>query len=242
MEGFLRPTRRPYRMLERRTIADRTGARILAAARALLSAPGGVGAFTVDAVARAARVTRMTVYHHFGSKTGLVEAMFDSLAIVRLGIPRLVAALDLPDPYATLDAFIATFADVWQRDRVLIRRLQGLAAVDPEFGAVWRDRHERRRVGLRLVVARARRGKRPSRRQQDQLTDLLYALIAFETFDVIAGPKRRLRTVVPLVRRLARDALATSAIPPARSWPDPRAPRATRAPRRRSPRPPRAGR
>src|SRR5688572_28831803 len=134
--------------------AERTRARIVRAARALLSAARGMEAFTIESVARKAGVSRMTVYHQFGSKTGLIEAVFDSLAIVRVGVPRLVAALGLDDPGETLAAFVGVFAEVWQADRAVIRRLQGLAALDPEFARVWRTREERRREGLRAIVAR----------------------------------------------------------------------------------------
>ncbi len=50
---------------------------------------GGLFGFTVDAVAREAGVARMTVYYQFGSKAGLLEAIFDSLA-VRGGAEELV--------------------------------------------------------------------------------------------------------------------------------------------------------
>src|SRR5690348_8744600 len=100
---------RPYRMGVRQAAAEETRARIVAAARAMLAAPGGIGAFTVDAVAKEAGVARMTVYYQFGSKTGLIEAVFDSLAIVRTGVPRLIAALALPEPADTLAEFVRTF-------------------------------------------------------------------------------------------------------------------------------------
>ncbi len=49
---------------------------ILQAACQLL-ASGGFSAFTIDTVARAADVSRMTIYNQFGSKAGLLEAIFD---------------------------------------------------------------------------------------------------------------------------------------------------------------------
>ncbi|MFI5231354.1 MAG: hypothetical protein ACHQSE_02460 [Gemmatimonadales bacterium] len=48
------------------------------------------------------------IYHQFGSKTGLIETVFDSLAVVQVGVPRLVAALNLDDPLTTLDVFVQT--------------------------------------------------------------------------------------------------------------------------------------
>ena len=206
-------TPRRYRMRLRLETSEATRARVLAAARALLSSRGGMVAVTIDAVARKAGVSRMTVFHQFGSKTGLVEAVFDSLAIVRTGVPRLVSALALADPRETLAAFVTTFAEVWQEDRVVIRRLQGLAAIDPEFARVWQRREERRREGLRTIVSRLLAAPRaPARRNRlqgdrDLLTDVLYAIIAFETFDTIAGPKRRFESIALTVHELALAAL-----------------------------------
>lgn len=202
-------TPRPYRMQARQVAAAATRARVVAAARRLLSAKRGIAAFTIDAVASEAGVARMTIYHQFGAKTGLIEAVFDSLAIVRTGVPRLVAALELAEPLDTLAEFVMTFADVWQTDRAVIRRMQGLAATDPEFARVWHRREERRRDGLRTIVGRiaARRGRRAAAYDIDILTDVLFALIAFETYDVIAGPRRRLDAIAPVIRQLALKAL-----------------------------------
>ncbi|HEU4641175.1 MAG TPA: helix-turn-helix domain-containing protein [Gemmatimonadaceae bacterium] len=205
---------RPYRMGVRQAAAEETRARIVAAARAMLAAPGGIGAFTVDAVAKEAGVARMTVYYQFGSKTGLIEAVFDSLAIVRTGVPRLVAALALPEPADTLAEFVRTFAAVWQEDRLVIRRLQGLAALDPEFSRVWHAREGRRREGMREIATRVAAGRgrgrgrtRPRALDVDTATAALYAVVAFETFDAMAGAERAFEDVAPIVHQLARKTL-----------------------------------
>src|SRR5438034_7095657 len=76
---------RPYRLGQRQVAADETRSRILNAARAQLETEVS---FSIDAVARRADVARMTVYYQFGSRRGLLEALFDDLA-VRGGIPQL---------------------------------------------------------------------------------------------------------------------------------------------------------
>src|SRR2546422_6186455 len=72
-------TPRPYRLGRRQAAVDQTRARILKAARALLVARGNTD-FSIEAVARRARVTRATVYQRFGSRPNLLEALFDDLA------------------------------------------------------------------------------------------------------------------------------------------------------------------
>src|SRR2546428_10724667 len=66
---------RPYRLGRRQAAVDRTRARILTAARALLVARGNTD-FSIEAVARRARVTRATVYQRSGSRPQLLAAPF----------------------------------------------------------------------------------------------------------------------------------------------------------------------
>jgi AcrR family transcriptional regulator len=198
---------RPYRLGRRREAAEETRARIIAAARELLSASGGVSGFTIDSVARQAGVARMTVYHQFGSKQGLLEALFDSLAASG-GMEHLADAFRRPDPLEALDAFIAAFGRFWASERLIHRRLHGLAAIDPEFEPAWRARQGRRREGLRVLVGRLlkRRG-RPSLKAIVRGVDVLYTLTSFETFDTLAGDARTPEEVTPVVQRLARAAI-----------------------------------
>ncbi|HEX2034207.1 MAG TPA: helix-turn-helix domain-containing protein [Chloroflexota bacterium] len=199
---------RPYRLDRRRAAAEETRARIVAAARELLTAGSGVTGFTGDAVARRAGVARMTVYYQFGNKLRLVEAVFDSLA-VRSGAGELVAAIQHPEPRQGLTDFIAAFARFYAADRPIIRRLRGLAALDPDVEVVWRERAERRREGLRALLERlAARHGRPSPQGLDVVVDVLYTLTSFETFDTLAGDTRSVEEIAPLVQRLAHAALS----------------------------------
>src|SRR5438132_14256903 len=68
---------RPYNLARRRAAAAQTRARVLEAARELIMASSVPP--SIDAVAAQAGVARMTVYYQFGSKAGLLEALFDEL-------------------------------------------------------------------------------------------------------------------------------------------------------------------
>ncbi len=201
-------TPRPYTLGKRQAAAEETRAQIVAAARDLLAAKAGAAGFSIDAVARAADVARMTVYHRFGSRAGLLEALFDDLAERGEIAQRLPAAFAEPEPLAALDAFVAAFARFWTADRLLIRRLHALAALDPEVGAGNQAREERRRQAARVVLGRlSDRYGRPAPDRLDEAADLLFTLTAFETLDILAGPARSPLDVVPRVQRLARAAL-----------------------------------
>jgi AcrR family transcriptional regulator len=203
-------TSRPYRLGRRQAAVDRTRARILKAARALLVTRGG-GAFSIDAVAGRARVTRVTVYQRFGSRSKLLEALFDDLAR-QGGMWDLADAFRQPDPDEALARFVTTFARFWTAHRPIHRRLLALAALDPGLERTLRARQEWRRQGLRVIVGRLReRSGGPPAGAQDETIDALFALTGFETFDLLAGPKRTPAQVAPIVLRIARAYLGLAA-------------------------------
>ncbi len=198
---------RPYRLGQRQANTEQTRARIITAARELLISSDSFSGFSIDAVARQADVARMTVYHQFGSKIGLLEALCDSLASYG-GMEQLALAFRRPEPHEALDEYIMVFGRFWQSDRLVTRRLRGLAALDPDFEQVIRTRDERRRKGLRVIIGRfAEKYGRPAPASLDEAVDILYTLISFECFDTLAGPTRSMQEVAPVVQRLARAAL-----------------------------------
>jgi AcrR family transcriptional regulator len=198
---------RPYRLGQRQAATEQTRARILAAARELLAESSGFSGFSIDAVARQADVARMTVYHQFGSKIGLLETLSDSLA-AHGGMEHLADAFRRPEPLDALDEYITVFGRFWDSDRLVTRRLRALAALDPDFEHVIRARDERRRQGLRVIVQRfAEKHGRPATSALDEAINVLFTLIGFECFDTLAGPTRSIQEVTPMMQRLARAAL-----------------------------------
>jgi AcrR family transcriptional regulator len=194
---------RPYQLGQRQAAVDETRRRVLDAARALLVEATHYAAFTVDAVAKTADVARATVYYQFGSKTGLLEALCDDVA-VRAHLLEVAAAFTDPDPRSGLDRFIASFGRFWASEPTLLRRLRALAALDPDVADVIAARDNRRREGIEILIGNAAESRdTPARRQ---LADVLYTLTSFETFASLAGSKS-LSTATPLVQRLAHDAL-----------------------------------
>lgn len=205
-------TPRPYRMISRQESADRTRGRVLRAARALLTGRGGSGRFSLDAVALRAGVTRMTVYDQFGSRRGLLEAVFDSFAEGGRLPELLPAAFRRPDPLEALDRLVAAFAGFWSSGRRAIRRVHALAVLDPELGRAVEARNARRREAIAVLVERvSRRYGKPVPRERAEVEKLLHVLTSFETFDALAGAKGELEDWVPAVQRLARAVLGVRA-------------------------------
>ncbi len=198
---------RPYRLGRREAASEKTRARILVAARRLLLRPRGLAEFSIDAVAREAGVARMTIYYRFESKRGLLQGLFDDLA-ARGGMSDLARAFRQDDPLAALSEFISVFARFWRSGRLVIRRLRGQGILDPELGEALREREERRREGLRVIVRRiAGKHGHPDPEAFDDAVDVLFALTSFETFDALARGKRGAGDVAALVQSLAKAAL-----------------------------------
>jgi AcrR family transcriptional regulator len=198
---------RRYRLGEREMTIQQTRARIIEAARALLMSGDGFTKFTIEAVARQADVARMTVYYQFGSKIGLLEAICDSLA-ANGGMDQLAAAFRQADAREALAEYIRVFSQFWDSDRLIARRLRGLASLDQEFEQVIRARDQRRRKGVGVIVQRlAEQLGRPAPEAIEQTVEILFTLTSFETFDTLAGPERSCVDVAPLIQRLAAMAI-----------------------------------
>jgi AcrR family transcriptional regulator len=198
---------RPYRMERRRESTGENRLRILHAARELLASEEGTR-FSLEQVARRAKVARMTVYYQFGSLGGLLRALLDSLALAG-GMDHLADAFRRPDPLDALDEFIGVFMGFWESDRPVLRGLGALAVLNPDFAEVLEERYAWRRKGIRALLVRvARETGRPKPRQMDDAADLLYLLTSFATYDMPATPARNREQIVGLIRKLARQALA----------------------------------
>jgi AcrR family transcriptional regulator len=202
---------RPYRLGQRQATTEQTRTRIITAARDLLLESQGFSGFSIDAVARKADVARMTVYHQFGSKVGLLEALSDSLA-AHGGMEHLADAFRHPEPLDALNDYIKIFSRFWNADRLVMRRLRALAALDPDFEQVVRTRDEWRRGGIRVIVGRvAEKYARPTPENFDETVNVLYTLLSFETFDTLAGPTRSIEEVVAVMHDLVYAALGLDA-------------------------------
>jgi AcrR family transcriptional regulator len=194
-------------MGQRQAAANKTRERILAAARKLLLAKN-FSEFTMEAVARAADVSRLTVYYQFDSKVGLLEELYNYIA--RRGEMEGLADVFRKggDPVRMLQDFILVFALFWNSDREVIRRLHALGAIDAEIGQGLRARNERRRNGLLVIVERYCNVYPPLTPPQLPVAiDALHMLTSFETFDALAGSGRKFEEVFEIVRKLAYHAI-----------------------------------
>ena len=206
-------SRRSYVSVARAEAATEKRERVIQAAARFLREADGITAFSLDAVAKAADVTRLTVYNQFGSRRGLLEAVFDDIA--RRGqLSRLNDAMAEADPRKGLDLLIAVFCDFWSGDPA-VARLHDAMAIDPEFAQGLLERNERRRRSIEELVARIAGKGVPAAARRDAV-DLIFALTSCAMFRMLAKA-RSVSAVRAIITDGARAAIAK--IKPAKSKP-----------------------
>lgn len=188
-------------MERRQEAADQNRNRVLEAATLLL-ATSDIGEFSLETVARKAGVTRQTVHNQFGSRTGLLKAVFNQLAR-HGGMMNMATVMQQSDPEQMLKAFVEVFVGFWSSDRITLRRIQAFATLDPEFSAAVEERNSwRRRAAMRVVE---RLSSRVSI-DKHQAANTLHALTSFQFFDAFAG-SRFPQEVSAEILHLARAAI-----------------------------------
>ncbi|UPK37095.1 TetR/AcrR family transcriptional regulator [Bradyrhizobium sp. 186] len=178
--------KRNYVSPARASAAAETRGRIIAAGAKLLRKDASIANFSLDVVAKAAGVTRLTVYNQFGSRRGLLEAVFDDIAH-QGGLFELAEVMAMADPRAALDRVVTIFCTFWGHDPA-IRGLNQAIATDPEFGEALLKRNERRRELLTGLVPRIV-GKHAAKRALQDTVDLIFVLTSYPTFAALSGQR-----------------------------------------------------
>ena len=147
-----------------------------------LLAEGAFHESTVEEVADRAGIARATLYQHFGSRLGLVDAICDTFA-VNPALLELRETVVLGDPDAALDETIGNSVRFWASEDSILRQLYGVVAVDPAA----RDLVDRQRADRRGDLERLARNLRESGRLRPGTSErralaLLLVLTSYETF------------------------------------------------------------
>ena len=191
--------KRPYELGKRLEQMDLSRAAILRAARAQLEAKG-YRQLTMGSLAAESGLTRQTVHNLFGTKAAVLEALFDVIALDG-GMEKMREVMTSASADAMLEGFVGVFCRFWASDRLLMRRIRGIGAIDPEFGAVIEARDQRRfRAATRIV------SKMGVSEDVEERAAALTALTSFEFFDALAenapDEKRAQAVVLDLARKL----------------------------------------
>ena len=177
------PESRPYVSAKRDAAAAETRRLVVDAANRLLE--DGPAQVSMEAVAKAAGVTRLTVYKQFGSRRGLLEAVFDENGR-RWGIQRIAGAMQQPDPRDGIAQAIAVLCEFWG-SHPSFAGLHDAAAADPEFADALATRHERRRM-LFDTLLRRMDGSEAAHRDCSDLVFGLTGMPMFRTLSAARSP------------------------------------------------------
>jgi AcrR family transcriptional regulator len=193
--------KRPYELGKRLEQMDHSRAAILRAAQAQLEA-NGYRQWTMSSLAAESGVTRQTIHNLFGTKKALLEALFDVIALEG-GMESMREAMTQPSAKAMLEHFVKIFCGFWAKNRVLFRRIHGIGAIDPEFGAVIEARNRRRFMAATRVARKMGCGL-----EAEQRAAALTALTSFEFFDALAENCAGAGETQAVVLELAQNALS----------------------------------
>jgi AcrR family transcriptional regulator len=195
--------RRTYCSPVREASATQTRGRIVAAASALL-AEGGRQLCSLEAVARRAGVTRLTVYNHFESKRGVMEAVFDDLT-QNAGLFELAAVFADSDPRRALNRLVVVFCNFWSTRRAMLAKHRAAIATDDEIAQSLMQCGEWRRQGLTVLVEQLMPA---SGQRSADLVDVLFALTSFEMFEALSVRNRRPKAIEALLQALVEQAVS----------------------------------
>jgi AcrR family transcriptional regulator len=200
---------RPYTPARRRESAE-TVARVLEAAERMIE-EGTFHAATMDELAAAAGVSRATVFNRFGSKLGVLEALFNR----GMEGPEMTAiqeALALEDPVEALDSAVKAACAIWEAYGSIHLHLQAVAVLEPGAAALIDLQREEQRSDLQALTQRlAKAGKLRPGLSQARATATLHMLTSLESFlwlRQIYGMslRRTSETLAELARTLLRSA------------------------------------
>jgi AcrR family transcriptional regulator len=190
----------------RRTQAERsdaTRAALVAAARALFARDGYAGVGTEEIV-RAAGVTRGALYHHFGGKEALLEAVYEQIEVEFLQrIGTLVGPQEATDPLGALAAGAEAFIEASRDPEV--QRIVLLDARSVLGWERWREIGWRYAMGMTEAIlgAAVAAGQIPEQPLRPLAHVLLGALDEAALYVARAeDPEAARAEIAPVVRRL----------------------------------------
>ena len=143
------------------------------------------GAFhtaTMDELAAAAGVSRATVFNRFGSKLGVLQALF-ARCMESPEMQAVEEALAIEDPVQALEAMIEAGCALWETHGFIQEQLQAIVVLEPEASALVEQQKEEQRADLRDLTRRLARADRlrPGLGEA-RVTATLHMLTSLETF------------------------------------------------------------
>jgi AcrR family transcriptional regulator len=198
---------RPYTTGRRRGTADSVD-RVLEAAEQLIK-KNAFHLATMDEIAMAAGVSRATVFNRFGSKLGVLQALF-TRAIEGPEMEAIRQALEIEDPVASLEAVIGAACAIWESQAFIHEQLQAIAVLEPDASILIDQQREDQRADLQRLARRlSRAGQLRAELSEARATATLHMLTSLESFIWLRrhyglSLRRTRETITELARTLLR--------------------------------------
>ena len=171
---------RPYTAARRRADPESVG-RVLEAAERLIR-DDAFHTTTMDELAAAAGVSRATVFNRFGSKLGVLQALF-ARAMEGPQMDAIREALEIEDPVAALEAVIGASCAIWEREGYIHEQLQAIVVLEPDASALIDEQKQEQRADLQALVRRlSKAGRLRPGLGEPRAIATLHTLTSLETF------------------------------------------------------------
>jgi AcrR family transcriptional regulator len=158
--------------------------------------------FTLEAVAGIAQVTRVTVYNQVGSKAGLLDAVLTDLT-ERGRMDQLLTDGAPMTPAAARDFVVERTCAFWQAERLVLRPLFGLAAMDGEVRSNLAQRELWRRDQIDRLLTRLSPGDVfPGGLDRSSVLAGVLAVSSFPAYDGLGALADQPRLATALVQHL----------------------------------------
>jgi AcrR family transcriptional regulator len=199
---------RSYTVARRRTRPASVN-RVLEAAERLIR-DDAFHTATMDELAAAAGVSRATVFNRFGSKLGVLQALF-ARAMEGPQVDAIREAMQIEDPVAALEAAIGASCAVWDVEGYIHEQLQAIVVLEPDASALIEEQKQDQRVDLQKLVRRlSKSGRLRPGMGEPRALATLHTLTSLETFlwlrrEYGLSLRQTRDTITALARSVLRD-------------------------------------
>jgi AcrR family transcriptional regulator len=199
---------RSYTVARRRTRPASVN-RVLEAAERLIR-DDAFHTATMDELAAAAGVSRATVFNRFGSKLGVLQALF-ARAMEGPQVDAIREAMQIEDPVAALEAAIGASCAVWDVEGYIHEQLQAIVVLEPDASALIEEQKQDQRADLQKLVRRlSKSGRLRPGMGEPRALATLHTLTSLETFlwlrrEYGLSLRQTRDTITALARSVLRD-------------------------------------